>query len=653
MPEIETFTPPTHWKNAVPEGARIFPIRIQWNPETEKNEKIPTGVKSWKDEASTDWNAFDWRGADGFGIVTGEKAGIYTLDLDGYKDGIEPIVEWMREHGLLIHTRVHRTVSGGLHYLYRLPPNMSLPNRANIVPGLDARGDGGWIAFGTGYSVLDDSPIAALPIGALPLLEKQQTERSVAQDAEFHLLPEGEDMDALRARVAELREFDWSFDVAMADQVSDRSNALWRVASVCLNRGLSKAQYTTCVWHMSGAARAHCEEQSSGAVRALRRAWEAAEGERDAMFALMPPPEQTAPIPAPLVPVEPTFPIFTVDQLAGKPIPQRDWLVKGVFPANQVNMVNGDGAVGKSLLVAQLCVSTALGRPWLGLPVTKVGPAVFLTAEDDTSEVHRRMHDIANHHGVSLSALTNLHVVSLAGHDAVLATADTSNVMQSTALFQRLAQYVRTVRPAVVVLDTLADLFAGDENNRSHARQFVGILRGLAIEVGTTIILLAHPSKSAMADGTGYSGSTAWNGSVRGRISLSREKDEMDPDIRLLDLGLKPNYAQGGQQMRIKWAKGVFIPMQASEQGIAANGMAQTLALELLDKFTAQGRRVGIKTGPMSAAKAFHDHPDGKHVSKKVFQEALEYLLGIGVLELAEVKNEHRKLVQIIRRTVN
>ncbi|HKN31287.1 MAG TPA: hypothetical protein VJY34_26775, partial [Roseiarcus sp.] len=37
-------------------------------------------------------------------------------------------------------------------------------------------------------------------------------------------------------------------------------------------------------------------------------------------------------------------------------------------------------------------------------------------------------------------------------------------------------------RPNLLVLDTLADLFGGDEIKRPHARQFISLLRGLAIE---------------------------------------------------------------------------------------------------------------------------------------------------------------------------
>lgn len=96
-----------------------------------------------------------WMRADGYGIRMGD--GLYALDLDSYKEGCAG-EEWMRFYGASFDTRVHETRTGGRHYLYKLPPRFrDLRTRANIVPGLDSRGAGGYIAFGEGYKVLDPS----------------------------------------------------------------------------------------------------------------------------------------------------------------------------------------------------------------------------------------------------------------------------------------------------------------------------------------------------------------------------------------------------------------------------------------------------------------------------------------------------------------
>ena len=50
---------------------------------------------------------------------------------------------------------------------------------------------------------------------------------------------------------------------------------------------------------------------------------------------------------------------------------------------------------------------------------------------------------------------------------------------------------------------------------------FLRALEFVATDTGCAILLLGHPSKSAMTDGSFYSGSTAWDSMVRARAALS------------------------------------------------------------------------------------------------------------------------------------
>ena len=116
--------------------------------------------------------------------------------------------------------------------------------------------------------------------------------------------------------------------------------------------------------------------------------------------------------------------------------------------------------------------------------------------------------------------LDRLTLRSLAGDDALLATLDRkSGMLATTPLYGELDRRIADGKPALVVLDTLADLYSGDENVRSQARQFIGFLRRLAIRHRCAVLLLAHPSLSGMASGSGNSGSTAWNGSALPALS--------------------------------------------------------------------------------------------------------------------------------------
>nr|RDS97435.1 hypothetical protein DWF04_02800 [Cereibacter sphaeroides f. sp. denitrificans] len=159
---------------------------------------------------------------------------------------------------------------------------------------------------------------------------------------------------------------------------------------------------------------------------------------------------------------------FSAAALDGKPVPSREWLVEDLIPARTVTLLSGDGGTGKSLLALQLVVAAALGRPWLGRTVSS-GRAVFASAEDDEAELHRRLWDVTQAEGVTFADLDRLTIRSLAGEDALLATQDPrSGVLHPSDLYRELDAFLETEEPTVVVLDTLADLFPGNENDRAQ-----------------------------------------------------------------------------------------------------------------------------------------------------------------------------------------
>jgi hypothetical protein len=89
------------------------------------------------------------------------------------------------------------------------------------------------------------------------------------------------------------------------------------------------------------------------------------------------------------------------------------------------------------------------------------------------------------------------------------------------------------------------------------------MLRGIGLRHGCTIILLAHPSLTGMSSGSGMSGSTAWNNSVRVRPYLHKpDGPDADADDRILEV-MKANYAKlGDVRWELKWHKGRFVRTQ-------------------------------------------------------------------------------------------
>jgi hypothetical protein len=78
----------------------------------------------------------------------------------------------------------------------------------------------------------------------------------------------------------------------------------------------------------------------------------------------------------------------------------------------------------------------------------------------------------------------------------------------------------------------------------------VTLLRDLAISANAGLLLTSHPSLTGISTGSGLSGSTAWNASVRSRLYFKRAKtekdEEPDPDLRVLEV-MKSNYGPVGE----------------------------------------------------------------------------------------------------------
>lgn len=113
---------------------------------------------------------FAHRGAALVGTPTGLADGFDVLDID-YRNGggaWESENEWR-----LPETRIHRTMNGGRHYLFRHVDGVrNSASKDSLAPGVDVRGTGGYIVTqnSKGYSIDSDADIAEWPDWLLELV---------------------------------------------------------------------------------------------------------------------------------------------------------------------------------------------------------------------------------------------------------------------------------------------------------------------------------------------------------------------------------------------------------------------------------------------------------------------------------------------------
>jgi RecA-family ATPase len=128
-------------------------------------------------------------------------------------------------------------------------------------------------------------------------------------------------------------------------------------------------------------------------------------------------------------------------------------------------------------------------------------------------------------------------------------------------MYGALDAYMAEFKPGMVILDVLADLFSGEENNRPQVTQFIGLLKRLCRKHDCTILLSAQPSLTGINTGSGTSGSTGWNNSGRARMYFQKVKmqDGTEPkeDLRTFE-GKKNNYGALGGKFDLVFERGLF-----------------------------------------------------------------------------------------------
>jgi RecA-family ATPase len=598
------------------------------------------------------------------GVRTGRESGVFVLDVDVDTeqniDGFVALAVLEKRHGNLSETLRSVTPRGGSHYYFYW--HEGIKNSAGkLGDGLDVRGEGGYVILppsgrvdGKCYDWAETSapaPIEA-PAWLIELLTAHKEKPGSAQQTNGRF--DGTGNAGAYARAALESEC-----AAVAVAKTGMRNATLNRAAFCLfqfvasgllpehevrNRLFSAA--ATCGLVRDDGAEAVRATIESGTRAGLRQPRADPESGNNYGNGASHADAKETDIP----------PLTFCDigaWASQQPLP-REWAVRDVFPLRNVALLSGEGAVGKSILLMQLGVAQMLGKDWLSM-LPEPGPFLYFNAEDEEEELHRRFADIAAHYSASVAELKgHLHLLALAGKDPVLGYPARNGLIKPTTLYDQLLEAACDLRPKSIGLDTSADIFAGNENDRSQVRQFIGLMRGLAIAANTAVIIAGHPSLTGINSGTGLSGSTAWHNSVRARAYMRPLKiedgDEPDQDLRVLDF-MKSNYGPVTESLTLRWRNGVFIPepKTGSLEKLAAQAKAEHVFLKLLERLTTEGRRVGEKPGHSYAPSKFAREPEAKSagLKKEALAEAMRRLFAekkIQVETYGKPSNPHYRI---------
>lgn len=185
--------------------------------------------------------------------------------------------------------------------------------------------------------------------------------------------------------------------------------------------------------------------------------------------------------------------------------PEPAWTVSGVLGG--LGLLWGEAGVGKSFVACSMAVSVAIGRPWLGHRVAE-GPAVYVAGEGGALGVSRRLD----------AAMTALRCcdsdegpvplwIMTPGVDLVAGPAELLAAMDD-------------VVPGLIIIDTLARCFGGDENSTQDMSRFVRSLDTVRDLYGCSVLVVHHANKTEKSGSGKVRGSSVLYGAVDVSLQL-------------------------------------------------------------------------------------------------------------------------------------
>lgn len=223
------------------------------------------------------------------------------------------------------------------------------------------------------------------------------------------------------------------------------------------------------------------------------------------------------------------------------------WLIRDALPHGVVGVIYGDSGSGKTFLALDMMVHMALGASWCGLRTTP-GKTVYICAEG-AGGFRKRLKAQLLQHGAS-----SFDIGVMADTPDFMVVQDIKDIVHSVREYGK---------PAVIIVDTLAQVINGNENAGEDMGKVLSHCRVLAQHTGAMVILIHHSGKDAAKGARGHSSLRA---NAEAEVEVVRDGDDRmatftklkdDKDGQAFDFQLRPvvvgfddeNYSQTSCQV--------------------------------------------------------------------------------------------------------
>ncbi|MDD5268406.1 MAG: bifunctional DNA primase/polymerase [Methylococcales bacterium] len=439
----------------------------------------PTQIQNWLKK---------WPNAN-IGIATGAVSGVLALDVDPRHGGDDSLDAIRAKYGKIPDDVMAVTGAGGTHFLFKYPGNVGR-STTNLWPGIDTRGDGGYIVVEpsnhiSGKSYFWDAEANPLKGAILPdapawLLAKLTEKNGVQpqkQSTNTNVLPPDK-IKKIRTALGYIPANDrdqWR-DVGMAlndTGAGDQAFGLWCEWSEQSEKFNLKDQRRVWDSFTPGGG----ITLATIFATAKQNGWLAPEPDRrpepplavyNADFGSPVPPGQVNP---------PPFPLVSAPELTATP-KKINWLLDGILERGSMNLIFGDSGSGKSLFALDWAFCLASGLDWHGSQTTKTD--VIIVAGEGFSGIGRR--------------LKALEIKYDRKAPAGLFISEKSAQFLDRVNSKWVADSIRLIcpNPGLVIIDTLHRNMEGDENSSQDIGCFINNLDTFLKPLGVAVLIVHH-----------------------------------------------------------------------------------------------------------------------------------------------------------------
>lgn len=195
-------------------------------------------------------------------------------------------------------------------------------------------------------------------------------------------------------------------------------------------------------------------------------------------------------------------------------LPPPDWLVDTVIPEGGFTTLYAPPEHYKSFLALSVALSVAAGLPWVGHAVKGAGGFVIYVAAEGVSGLGKRAR-----------AWLQFHELDPDTPDIAWLTESLAITADSDALLELLTRIEHEVRrvPVLVVIDTLARCFDGEENETGDMSRFVAGVDVLRHKFKCAVLVVHH----TRLDGSRERGNTALRAASDAMLAIEKNGESL------------------------------------------------------------------------------------------------------------------------------